>query len=98
MPDTFVAGTGVEVSRVPVTTAATRIIRGQGQYLLKNATATEAVFLGPAGVTLATGFSWLKADEGTIAVELREGMELWGIITTATQTIHTIRLRGVSAS
>jgi hypothetical protein len=98
MADTFVAGTGIEVARVVVGVTATRIARGQGQYLLKNATATEAVFIGPAGVTLATGFSWAKADEGTIAVELKDGTELWGIITTAAQTIHVFRVRGVSAS
>jgi hypothetical protein len=68
---------------------------GEGDYrsrkfLLKNATQTASVFLGPSGVTTANGFQWDPAD-GPLEVELEPGESLYGIVAVTSQTIHALR-------
>ena len=60
---------------------------GGKSFLLKNVTATAAVFLGPSGVTTANGFQWDTAD-GPITWTLEPGESLYGIVASVTQTIH----------
>lgn len=59
------------------------------RFLLRNATGTASVFLGPAGVTAANGFEWAVAD-GPIEVELEPGEKLYGIVAAAAQTLHVL--------
>lgn len=70
---------------------------GEGDYrsrtvTLKNVTATATVYLGPAGVTSATGFAW-DAIDGPMDWTLEPGESLYGILATggATQTIHVLQ-------
>jgi hypothetical protein len=60
-------------------------------FAIKNATASDTVYLGgTSGVTSSTGFAWAAAD-GPLAVDLEPGEELWGIVTTTTQVIHVLQ-------
>ena len=92
----------VAASRVVVADTATKIAENttapSGQddaqtvaYLLKNATATESVFLGASGVTTAAGFEWATTD-GALVVSLEPGESLYGIVATDDQTVHGLKV------
>lgn len=88
----------------PTVTPAVGLIVGntttgteQGDYrnrtiTLKNVTGSATVYLGPAGVTAATGFAWDPID-GPMDWTLEPGEELYGILAAnaATQTIHVLQ-------
>jgi hypothetical protein len=93
MADTFLSDAGIVASRVTVGLAETPLIAGAGSYLLKNATATDTVVLGPVGVLTTTGYGWAKADEGSITVDLKPGQKLSGICATTPQVVHVLRVR-----
>lgn len=59
------------------------------RFLLKNATGTASVFLGPQGVTTATGFEW-TTTAGPIEVEIEPGEKLYGIVAATPQTLHVL--------
>ena len=60
-------------------------------YLLDNNTGTESVFIGPAGVTTASGFEW-KTTHPPLTVPLEPGESLYGIVTTDDQTVHRLKV------
>jgi hypothetical protein len=93
MADTFTSDAGITAARVTVGLAETPLIAGAGSYLLKNVTATDTVVLGPPGVAVATGFNWVKADEGSITVDLKPGQRLSGICAATPQVVHVLRVR-----
>lgn len=62
---------------------------GNRRALLKNLTGTASVFLGPQGVTTATGFQWDPAD-GPLEIELEGGESIYGIVAAVTQTLHVL--------
>ena len=91
----------IVVTQPAVGTSATLICQntagdpGEGDYRtrrfrIKNVTATAPVFIGPAGVTTANGYSFATADS-PIVIELEPGEALYGIVTTTTQTLHVIQ-------
>lgn len=71
------------------TTAAGEGDFGTRRALIKNPTATASVFLGPSGVSTATGFQWDVAD-GPLEVELEPGESLYGIVAATAQTLHVL--------
>lgn len=83
----------VTAARTDVTTAATLLVDGAdtngAQAVLKNLTASESVYLGPAGVTAANGFEWATGD-GPLSIDLGRGDKLYGIVATTTQTVHVL--------
>ena len=60
------------------------------KVLLKNVTGTASVYLGPSGVTTATGFEWAPAD-GPLTWELEPGESLYGIVAATQQTVHVLK-------
>ncbi len=91
----------LSTARVSVTASAVKIAENTTspsgmedvqtvRVLLHNKTGTEAVFLGPTGVTTATGYEWTVAH-GPLSVSLEPGESLFGIIVTATQIVHTLK-------
>lgn len=59
------------------------------RFLLKNLTATAAIFLGPSGVTAANGFQWDPGD-GPLEFELEPGEAIYGIVSSASQVVHSL--------
>lgn len=61
------------------------------RFLLKNATATAAVFLEVgAPATTGAGFEWAVAD-GPLEIALEPGEKLYGIVAATPQTIHVLK-------
>lgn len=90
----------IVTTRVTVTTAATAIATnsaadpGESDYrtrsfVVKNVGGTTAIFLGPTGVTTATGLQWDVAD-GPLSVDLEPGESIYGIVSSGTQTLHVL--------
>jgi hypothetical protein len=82
------------------TTGQTLIARNRGkssvQVTLKNKTGTQVVTLGGSDVTASTGYEWAATGENGLPVRLEPGDELYGVATTAAQTIHVLRSEAVA--
>lgn len=88
----------VAAAQVTVGTAATQIVAAAAvasgyvdrrSCVVKNITGTAAIFLGPAGVTTATGLRWDTTDD-PISMDLESGEELWGIVAATPQAVHVL--------
>lgn len=81
----------VVVSRVTVGTSATLIytapIANMGRVVVRNPS-TVSVYVGPSGVTTATGFEIAAGD--ALGINLALGDTLYGVVAAATQVVHTI--------
>lgn len=87
-------------TRVTVTNSATLIATNDRpvgdaeankfSLLIKNVTATAAVFLGDSAETTSTGWQWDTTD-GPVAVDLEAGESLYGIVASTNQTLHVLR-------
>lgn len=87
----------VTSAQVTVGTSATALSaaetdsRSGEQLRLLNSDATNAVFIGPAGVTTATGYK-LLAGATIGAIELDAGETLYGVVAAGTVVVHVLRL------
>lgn len=81
----------VAISRVTVGTSATLIFTappaGVARILIRNPS-TVSVYVGPAGVTTATGFEIAAGD--SLGVNLSYGDPIYGVVAAATQVVYTI--------
>lgn len=61
------------------------------RVIVKNLTATAAIFIGGSGLTTGNGFQWEVAD-GSLAWDLEPGESLSGVTPngTAAQTVHVL--------
>ena len=61
------------------------------KVVLKNLTASAAIFLGGSGLTTGNGFQWDVTD-GTLSWELEPGETLYGVTPSGTvaQVIHVL--------
>jgi hypothetical protein len=89
------------VSRPAVTSTATLIAQNprtstsEGdfsslRFIIKNITASASIFLGGSNVTTGNGFQWDVAD-GALEIELEPGEALYGIVASASQTLHVLQ-------
>jgi hypothetical protein len=82
------------VQRVSVGTSATMIADAadaDGVNVLLRNKGTASIFVGPSGVTTATGLE-VAADE-SMSAELGNEESLYGICASGTQTVHVLRNR-----
>lgn len=82
----------VTTGRVTCATTATLVYTapaaGTGRVLVRNTSPDTAVFLGPAGVTTANGFSLAFGD--AVGIDLSYGDTLYCIVAAGTQPLATI--------
>jgi len=83
--------------QVSVGTAATAVAEGMvSGSILQLHTDTQGnhnVFIGPAGVTIATGFSVHSGS--TITVNLPERVQLYAITDSGTHTMYVLQIGGI---
>jgi hypothetical protein len=82
----------VGISRITVATTATLIFTAQpagtSRVLIRNPSAVS-VYVGPAGVTTATGFEIVAGD--ALGINLANGDTIYGVVAAATQVVYTIQ-------
>lgn len=85
------SASAVAVSRITVGTSATLIytapLAGVARILIRNPS-TVSVYVGPVGVTTATGFEIAAGD--SVGINLGYGDPIYGVVAAATQVVYTI--------
>jgi hypothetical protein len=85
------AASAVAINRITVGTSATLIFTappaGVARVLIRNPGAVS-VYVGPAGVTTATGFEIAAGD--SVGLNLSYGDPIYGVVAAATQVVYTI--------
>lgn len=86
------SASAVAINRVTVATTATLIytapLAGNSRVLIRNPSAVS-VYVGPSGVTTATGFEIAAGD--SLGINLSYGDTIYGVVAAATQTVYWIQ-------
>lgn len=89
-----VVATRVNVGTTPGVLASNPVSSAEGdfrtqRFLLRNLTATAAVFLGGSGTTSGNGFQW-DPSTGALEVELEPGESLYAVVAVTAQVVHVL--------
>lgn len=86
------SASAVVINRIVVGTTATLIftapLAGNSRVLIRNPSAVS-VYVGPSGVTTATGFEIAAGD--SIGINLSYGDTIYGVVAASTQTVYWIQ-------